>query len=46
MPTRMYEVKKGCLKFRETKHCKTIIHEMAWKIIMRMRGFVIKKMCD
>lgn len=36
-----YQLKKGCLVFREKICFKTKIHEIVWKNAMRIKGFKI-----
>lgn len=40
----MYKISKGKVYFRREMEFKTIFHEIAWKIQMKLRGFTVENM--
>ncbi|KNF08079.1 hypothetical protein CLPU_10c01340 [Gottschalkia purinilytica] len=42
--SKRYEIKRGCLFYREDLAFKTIIHETMWRILMKAKGYKIKEL--
>lgn len=38
-----YEIKRGCVLYREELEFKTILHEITWRLMMRSKGCKTKK---
>lgn len=46
MLKKRYQIRKGALVFVENKDFKSVFHELIWRIQMKFRGFIIKKLND
>lgn len=46
MASKVYKIKRGCISYREKIEFKTVLHELYWKLTVRIKGFKVKDVTE